>query len=261
MDFKIRRVAPNVYSLTFDKRYELCMSLVRIQEFYESPSDDIRGKYFTLERFIDYWSKEMGEGVFDYPAKWNGFNFPGAVLIDWMERYACHGSFGGSGWRPKEIEVLDALLERIAKDNGLSCDPLNLRLNGFCKDPDCCDDVDFKEILSGTYIIGTNKQDKGRLASVNHELCHAFYTLYPKYRKRCMRLLKSLCHSIEGQLIRKRAENKLVDLGYCQDVVADELQAYFSTAGYGDELPSIDEFQEHFKSFKKTVNANPPKKT
>ena len=44
-------VLPNVYVLNFDTQYELCMSFVRMQEFYESPK--FRGKTFELEEFID----------------------------------------------------------------------------------------------------------------------------------------------------------------------------------------------------------------
>ena len=61
------------------------MSFVRMQEFYESPK--FKGKYFTLEQYMDYWSKEFGKGSFTYPSVWDGFNIPGKVLSDWWDRF------------------------------------------------------------------------------------------------------------------------------------------------------------------------------
>ena len=56
----IRKVIPNVYCVTYDTQYDLCMSFVRIQEFYESPK--FKGQYFTLEEYMDYWAEEFGSG-------------------------------------------------------------------------------------------------------------------------------------------------------------------------------------------------------
>jgi hypothetical protein len=80
----LREVAPNVYLMTYDTPYELCMSFVRVQEFYESP--EFKGKYFTLEEFIDWWSLNESKikGSFDYPARWSGFNIPGTVILNWL---------------------------------------------------------------------------------------------------------------------------------------------------------------------------------
>ena len=80
----LRQIVPNVYLMTYDTRYDLCMSFVRVQEFYESP--EFKGRYFTLEEFIDWWSIKMSHihGAFDYPARWGGFNVPGEVMLDWL---------------------------------------------------------------------------------------------------------------------------------------------------------------------------------
>lgn len=65
MKIEIKHLYPKIYCLEFDTQYNLCMSMVRIQEFYESP--EFAGKYFTLEEYIDYWSKNFGDGAFTYP--------------------------------------------------------------------------------------------------------------------------------------------------------------------------------------------------
>jgi hypothetical protein len=85
MKIKSEILIPHVYLFTFDSQYDLCMSFVRMQEFYESDSNKFRGKYFTLEKYMDYWSKKFGNGVFTYTKDWNGFNLPGKKLVEWLD--------------------------------------------------------------------------------------------------------------------------------------------------------------------------------
>ena len=83
MKIEIQFESPSIFVLTFDSQYDLCMSFLRIQEFYESPV--YHGRYFTLEDYMDYWSKEYGQGSFNYLDVWNGFNVPGSVIKKWIE--------------------------------------------------------------------------------------------------------------------------------------------------------------------------------
>ena len=66
-----------VYNLTFPTQYHMCSSLLRFQEYYESPR--FRGKQFGLEQYMD-WYASSRDGVFSYFDDWGGFNFPGYVL-------------------------------------------------------------------------------------------------------------------------------------------------------------------------------------
>jgi len=249
MKFRITQKIPNVYVITFDKRYELCMSLLRIQEFYESPK--YKSKYFTLEEFVDYWSDEFGNGLFDYPAKWNGFNFLGQTLLDWLFLFP----YQNGSYRSREREVIDRLIKRIAKDNGI-------RWPAKRHHPDywgCLSYEDLEKCLKNVYIIAVNNEDGGKTQAVNHELAHAVYTLHPSYKKSCTKLLIKMghnTHNTRSKLIRERSEDKLAKMGYCKDVMEDELQAYYSTGGIGDDVPDISEFKNNYKNFlKKLKNA------
>ena len=57
--------------------------MIRIEEFYESPFEEIKGKYFTLDRYMDLYA-ESKNGVFSYFTDWAGFNIPGPVLLEWL---------------------------------------------------------------------------------------------------------------------------------------------------------------------------------
>jgi len=73
----------NCYFLKFKTQYELASTFMRLQEFYESPFDDIKGKYFTHIQFMDRYAKEYGD--FTYTSDWGGFNVPGKIVNNWSE--------------------------------------------------------------------------------------------------------------------------------------------------------------------------------
>jgi len=220
MNIKVEKLFPRVYLLTFDTRYELCMSFIRWQEFYESPK--FRGKYFELEEFMDYWSKEFGNGSFDYPATWNGFNIPGQIILDWVVKQT--KAFGAP--RGKEMEVLHEL-QTILNDEG--------------------------DTISDSYIIAAHKdQSAGDMkATMDHEVAHAFYHLYPKYRRSCNKLIKKASKKDIATATRT-----LLELGYCKKVLNDEIQAYFSTYNVKNTLTPKLKFCKNLKDFRNSLKNN-----
>jgi len=230
----IREIIPKVYFLTYDTRYNLCMSFVRIQEFYESPF--YKGKYFTLEDFMDYWSLEFGNGSFDYTSSWDGFNFSGNVLNKWIQL------FSRAPLREKENAILTTMINKIK----------------------------YWEDLNDIYIIATHKENtaKRRKEIVEHELAHAMYCLYPKYKKSCDKLIEKLKSTEWGMVKYSQTKIKLNDMGYCDDVADDEMQAYWSTSNPKDSLfeklkldPEASkitelDFVKNFNTFKDSVKTN-----
>lgn len=83
MNLKASLIHPQIVHVKYKNQYDLASSFMRIQEFYESPIEGIKGCSFTLETFMDKYAKEYG--VFDYFEKWAGFNVPSDVLKDFIE--------------------------------------------------------------------------------------------------------------------------------------------------------------------------------
>jgi len=204
--------------LTFKTRYELCMSFVRMQEFYESPSNKFRGKYFTLEEYMDYWSIKYGKGSFTYPSVWGGFNISSEVYYRWKNIFI-------STFRYREHELDYEIYNLIKKDYNDS----NFYGKKF-------------------YIIGVYKQeDDGTIA---HETAHALYHLYPQYKKSCKKLLKSVPKK------KLNADKKvLLGMGYCSSVLDDELQAYYSADKKNDLrcIQALPQFFNNLEGFKKSL--------
>ena len=193
MKINITKVYPCIYHVNFETQYDLCMSFMRIQEFYENPK--FRGKYFTVEQFMDYWVKEcsVSSSLFDYTNIWNGFNVPGKILRRWDRKFA--SKEGLTARRERERILCNAIYKVTKKDK-----------------------VDWDDI----YIIGTWGKNKTVIA---HELAHAFYALDKDYKKDCDRLLKK----IDKNKIEK-VKKSLLASEYNERVLNDEMQAYFSSS-------------------------------
>ena len=74
-------ITDSIILLTFENQYDITSTLLRFQEFYESPK--FQGTLFTLAEFKDWYTKEKGS--FSYYSDWNGFNFPSTVLTKFNE--------------------------------------------------------------------------------------------------------------------------------------------------------------------------------
>lgn len=130
----------------------LCKMFVRLQEFYESPLDGIRGHYFTLDYFKQRY---LAEGVtrskkrskdFWSQYDWHGFNVPGDVVRNFFD------IFKGS-LTEDELLIRDSVA-------------------GFAK----------------FYLIGSHEGDASEDAH-DHELVHATWYLDPGYNRRANQLV------------------------------------------------------------------------
>jgi hypothetical protein len=87
-DITVEQIRPKIFHLKFKNQYELTSTFLRLEEFYESSFENIQGKHFTLEEFMDTYAKQYGN--FTYTSDWNGFNVPSNVIrkfftIFWLD--------------------------------------------------------------------------------------------------------------------------------------------------------------------------------
>ncbi len=75
--FSVLQIMPGVFHLAFHKKREMAKTLIRFQEYYESPS--FYHRPFTRKEFQEDYRRRKGR--FDYYTFWgDGFNFPGYVF-------------------------------------------------------------------------------------------------------------------------------------------------------------------------------------
>lgn len=77
--YKLTEIYPCIFHCTIEDSYDLAMTFCRVQEFYESPYKQIRGKVFNLLEFMSLYAKDH-DNVFTYPQDWGGFNIPGDAV-------------------------------------------------------------------------------------------------------------------------------------------------------------------------------------
>jgi len=217
---ELRKIGPNIYHFIFPNQYELTSTFMRLQEFYESPLKEVRGKFFTHEEYMDIYAKEHGS--FSYLTDWNGMNVPGNIAAKWYRKFA----YGGTYFFKKERRLIDLLIDAI---------------------------YGFEDDGTKFYVIGTHEL-KGE-DYIDHELCHAIYYLNPKFKKEMLKLVKNFERVDE-------LKNSLTNLGYCEKVLDDEVQAYMATSKchymryqilFNAKKAEMEDFRKVFKQFKKGV--------
>lgn len=78
---KVEKITPKIYHFIFDSQVNMCDTLCRYQEHYESPK--FAGEIFTLGVFREWYMKEYGGWT--YNQDWAGFNFPDTVVKPFMD--------------------------------------------------------------------------------------------------------------------------------------------------------------------------------
>lgn len=182
MKYYFSEIRKNVFLVETENLYDLSSMFIRPQEFFESPFDNIRGKYFSLLEFMDTYAQ--ANGGFTYLSDWSGFNIPGTVFLRFFKTFNYDLS-------PKE----SILFERIN----------DFRINAT---------EDF-------YVIGAVKNNK---ETFNHEIAHAYWYLYSEYKNKMRSMLRDKFKNKIG-VVKK----SLIERGYNEFVLEDEIQAYLST--------------------------------
>jgi len=78
---KIKKQIFNSILVSADSKKELAETMMRFQEYYESPV--WQGKIFTIGQFLNWYSMQYGGKT--YSSDWSGFNFPSYVLKPFKE--------------------------------------------------------------------------------------------------------------------------------------------------------------------------------
>jgi hypothetical protein len=151
----------NIYVVTTDNQYDLAMLFMRAQEYYESSFKQIKGKEFTIFKFMELYSKKFGDGAFTYAADWAGFNVPGSVLLK------MYGP--GYKYNIEDYNEYDEHMENIL---------INIKGDNF-------------------YLIGAVNKDA---STIEHELCHAKFALDKNYKKKVRDILKKLPDKIKKKI-------------------------------------------------------------
>ncbi len=97
----VQFITPQILHVDTGTMYEIGSLFIRMQEFYECPDERFRGKYFTLDEYMDWYAGRHPQGKFSYFEDWAGFNIPGSSLIKFWNVFTEKEGI----LRPKEAEL------------------------------------------------------------------------------------------------------------------------------------------------------------
>ena len=187
INIKITELKPHIFYAQFETQRDLSHCLMRLQEYYEGPSEVIRGKYFTLEEFLHFHT--LTNGTFDYTYNWTGYNVPGHIVKEWHELF----SNSREGLTYKESQFIEQL-------------------------------QNLTNLHDKWYLIAAEQGSEEQLV-VKHEIAHARYYLDNDYFNAANKLLNEIPKDEYTSMF-----NSLKYMGYSDQFIADEIQAYLSTS-------------------------------
>ncbi len=213
--YKIKEVLPKVFCVFFEDNFDMSMTFMRAQEFYESSNKDFRGKTFTLIEHMRYYSKKFGKGSYTYTNDYVGFNLPSSVLYDTRFVYSDRNDYD------VEREQITFTIEEKLKSKEL--------------------EPDFYLIA----VMNDNKQETKR--GLIHEMAHGLFYTNHLYRQEMVKLIAERVDDKTYSKFRKI----LLKHGYGPNVILDEMQAYLST-GLIDDMKALNISENTKRKFRKT---------
>ena len=189
-EFEITQPYQNIYLVSTKTQYEIASMFMRMQEFYESPYENIRGQQFSLDEYMDTYAEDTGN--FTYTVDWNGFNVPGEIAIKFWSLFH-------QDTRNKELAMRNEFLRVRGEPN-------------------------IYGMKSNFYLIGVSGEADPY--TMKHEVAHAMYYLDENYRNSMILAMNVTGHHNLYEGMHK----KLKKMGYCDEVLMDETQAYMSTS-------------------------------
>lgn len=216
---EVKQIRPQIFAASIKDNYQRTMLFCRYQEFYESPYEEIRGNFFTWEKFMMVYRNRWKKKVFTYPEDWSGFNIPSNVVEKAMTKFS------------KDKGPYDDIMSDI----WYYCENYPLRYN---------------KPRTKWYLIGA---DSFNSSTMNHEIAHGLYYTSKQYKINCDNLISNIKPAHYDKL-----RKKIIKMGYIDDkkIIDDEIQAFMSTGLYNGldtiELSRYEkDFINNFKKFNK----------
>jgi hypothetical protein len=252
MNYTLDQLSPGIFYIEMENAFDLAMLFLRVQEYCESPYENIKKKNFTLLEYMKAYCKDH-DNEFTYARDWAGFNVSGKAIeklyskknyskirdinpyderMSELHEAMCRVNEYKKAIAPKIIDLQDLSIKAIIKHKDSSKNSyLTDEIVNTSKNTRAINRIINKERHNNNYyLIGALKDDT---ITLKHELCHAFYNLYDEYRIEAFSILRNLpTKAIE------KLSYWLADMGYACDVEDDEFQAYL-THDYDDVVTEI----------------------
>ncbi len=167
IDYKIIEVKPKLFAVIVPDDYHRPMLFCRVQEYYESPNPQFKGKSFDMWDYIEWYSRNHSD-AFTYAFDWGGFNIPLEIA------YTCYDTLT-EPYTPYD-NIMEEIVQKVCEMNDYSCDG---------------------------YIIGAGDLDG---ETFRHEVCHGLYSTNPLYKEMADEITQMIPTKLYNQLVNNLVE-------------------------------------------------------
>lgn len=205
---EVKQIRPQIFAVAIKDAYQRNMLFCRYIEYYDSPYDEIRGKFFTWEKFMAIYRKETENDVFTYPEDWGGFSISSVML--------------------------EKALEVFKKDGG-PYDDIMADIVSHCN-------KEFGKDKKKWYLIGV---DNFTSETLDHEVAHGLYDTNAEYQKNVDTLIKGIDKKDYETMRKKIVDAGYID---DKDTVDNEIQALMSTGLWDEfETKTLEKYEAGFR--------------
>lgn len=169
---KLKCLFPGVYLVTYKDYFDMAISFLRMQEYYENPSKKFKNKIFNVLDFMQHYVRQTKKPYFTYPDDYCGYNIPSSVIYEF-------NLLDGSKLNEFEIDLF-MHIDKIKK---------------------------FKN-HEDFYLIACHEKDKNVL---KHEIAHGLYFTDPIYKTEMQSLGGSLPKKLRKKIFKVLTEMKYHD--------------------------------------------------
>ncbi len=143
IEYTLKEVKDNIFAVIVPNDYDRAMLFCRVQEFYESDSEQFVNADFDMWEYVRWYSMK-NKNSFTYAKDWSGFNIPFKVAVNCMIAIKNKTPYD---------DIMEEIIDDILRNHNYSL---------------------------SIYIIGTNT-DSG--STFKHEICHALYYTSKIYKE------------------------------------------------------------------------------
>lgn len=214
VNFSLYEVAPKIYAVVAPDDYERAMLFCRVQEYYESPFPEFRGKDFCIFEYMNHYRKDRKLNHFSYTADWGGYN----VLSGSIEQ--CLRGIEDWDLTPYDHEMFN----------------IEFQIRAHQK-------------KGKFYLIGVDSLDS---RTMDHELAHGFFYTDKAYKTEILELvlsLKSSLHDDFSDYLVQMGYDKSVITDEIQAYLSTGMMA--TMAKIRGSLSVAKKFEKVFKKYKK----------
>jgi len=83
---KLYKLSPGTYLMEFENYFDMGMSFLKMQEYYESSNKRFLKKHFDIFEFMKYYSDKEKQNYFSYTDDFVGYNVPSWVVNQFRGR-------------------------------------------------------------------------------------------------------------------------------------------------------------------------------